>query len=400
MQKAEESYILALLVDSIPFAWAGTIPTLRRLRSLGWKPFWVLLFFVPMVKLTFFAVLCILHSHSATSSSSKNGIGWVHRFGSVLPSGKWGSAFLAVIIMTAITVLAAWTGIAAFKDYGWTIFVGLPICVGFLSALIDSSHEERSVRGCLTVANCSVLLAGAGLILFALGGVICLIMAAPLAFAVASIGGVLGYAAQKSFHWRAESPELFCSVIVLLRLAMGLQKAIPPSLPLLSVKTSVIVNAPPEEVWRDVVSFSELPPPKEMIFKLGIAYPIQAEIQGCGFGAVRHCNFSIGPFDDPIEVWDEPRLLKFSVTKNPEPMQEWTPYRDLHPAHLDGYLKSCAGQFLFTQLEGGRTLLEGSTWYHHHLWRANYWQAWSDRIIHTIHKRVINHAKNFSEKTE
>ena len=92
MQKAEESYILALLVDSIPFAWAGTIPTLRRLRSLGWKPFWVLLFFVPMVKLTFFAVLCILHSHSATSSSSKNGIGWVHRFGSVLPSGKWGSA--------------------------------------------------------------------------------------------------------------------------------------------------------------------------------------------------------------------------------------------------------------------------------------------------------------------
>jgi hypothetical protein len=400
MEKAEEPYFFALLVDSLPFLWAGTILTLRRLRSLGWKPIWILLFFVPVVKLAFFAVLCVLPSRNETSPCSKNGSRWLHRFGSVVPRGKWGSAFVAVIITTAITVLAAWAGIAAFKDYGWTIFVGLPFCMGFLAALIDSFHEERSLRRCLAVANCSVLLVGAGLILFALEGVICLVMAAPLAFVVASIGGVLGYAVQKSFHWRAESPKLFCSVIVLLPLAMGLEKAIPPALPLLSVKTSVVVNAPPEKVWRNVVSFSELPPPKEIIFKLGIAYPIRAEIQGCGVGAVRHCNFSTGPFVEPIEVWDEPRLLKFSVTKNPEPMQEWTPYRDIHPAHLDGYLESRAGQFLLTPLEGGSTLLEGTTWYHHHLWPANYWQAWSDRIIHTIHKRVLNHVKELSEKAE
>ena len=43
------------------------------------------------------------------------------------------------------------------------------------------------------------------------------------------------------------------------------------ALPLLEVKSSVIVNAPPEKVWRNVVSFSELPPPREFIFKLGVA---------------------------------------------------------------------------------------------------------------------------------
>jgi hypothetical protein len=216
---------------------------------------------------------------------------------------------------------------------------------------------------------------------------------------IATIGGALGYVVQRQFSWRDESPKLFCSLIVLLPLAMGLDHATPPALPLLSVKTSVIVNATPEKVWHNVVSFAELPPPREMIFKLGIAYPIRAEIHGRGVGAVRHCNFSTGPFVEPIEVWDEPRLLKFSVTQNPEPMQEWTPYRDVHPAHLDGYLESRAGQFRLVPLEGGRTLLEGTTWYHHHLWPAKYWQFWSDYIIHTIHKRVLNHVKQLSEKS-
>jgi hypothetical protein len=51
-------------------------------------------------------------------------------------------------------------------------------------------------------------------------------------------------------------------------------------------------------------------------------------------------------------------------------------------------------------LEGGRTLLEATTWYHHHLWPADYWQLWSDHIIHTIHLRVLRHVKQLSEAGE
>jgi hypothetical protein len=166
---------------------------------------------------------------------------------------------------------------------------------------------------------------------------------------------------------------------------------------LLKVVSSIEVNAPVERVWKHVVAFAELPPPDEALFKLGIAYPIRAEINGCGPGAVRHCVFSTGPFVEPIEVWDEPRLLKFSVTENPEPMQEWTPYRDVHPPHLNGFLVSRQGQFLLTPLPDGRTRLEGTTWYHHSLWPANYWQLWSDFIIHKIHLRVLRHVKQLAE---
>jgi hypothetical protein len=222
-----------------------------------------------------------------------------------------------------------------------------------------------------------------------------------LAFAIASLGGMVGYAIQESLRSRTESPRLFCAGIMLMPVFMGLEHALPPSAPLFQVTSSVVVNAPPERVWENVISFSQLPPPHELIFKLGVAYPINAEINGRGVGAVRHCNFSTGPFVEPIEVWDEPRLLKFSVTEIPEPLQEWTPYHNIHPRHLDGYLASEAGQFRLMPLDGGRkTLLEGTTWYRHHMWPEESWAVWLDHIIHTIHLRVLNHVKQLSEKNE
>src|SRR4051812_37804211 len=39
LQAAERPYFLTLLAVSLPFLWAGTVLTLRRLRSIGWRPF-------------------------------------------------------------------------------------------------------------------------------------------------------------------------------------------------------------------------------------------------------------------------------------------------------------------------------------------------------------------------
>jgi hypothetical protein len=128
-----------------------------------------------------------------------------------------------------------------------------------------------------------------------------------------------------------------------------------------------------------------------------VAYPIRAEINGRGPGAVRRCVFSTGAFVEPIEVWDEPRLLRFSVTENPPPMKEWSPIADIHPPHLEGYLASRRGQFLLTPLAGGRTRLEGTTWYQHHMWPAAYWRIWSDGIIRRIHMQVLKHVKRLAE---
>ncbi|MBL7685816.1 MAG: hypothetical protein JNK65_07290, partial [Deltaproteobacteria bacterium] len=162
--------------------------------------------------------------------------------------------------------------------------------------------------------------------------------------------------------------------------------------------TTLEISAPPEKVWKHIVGFTEIPDPTELLFRLGIAYPIRAQLDGRGVGALRHCIFSTGEFLEPIEVWDEPRQLKFSVISQPAPMQEWTPYRNIHPAHLDSYLRSNGGQFLLTPLAGGKTRVEATTWYWHDIWPASYWHVWSDYIIHKIHLRVLRHIKNEVEK--
>mgnify|MGYP003339746087 CR=1 FL=1 len=166
---------------------------------------------------------------------------------------------------------------------------------------------------------------------------------------------------------------------------------------LLEVRSAVVIAAPPDKVWNNVIAFSELPPPTEWLFKVGIAYPLRATLYGTGPGAIRHCVFTTGPFVEPIEVWDAPRLLRFGVTQNPPPMEEWTPYAAVHPPHLEGFLVSERGQFRLEALPDGRTRLEGTTWYRHHMWPERYWQWWSDYIIHRIHLRVLNHIKACSE---
>ena len=177
----------------------------------------------------------------------------------------------------------------------------------------------------------------------------------------------------------------------------GLRRKTLPEAPLFAVGSEVIVNAPPEKVWTNVVTFSELPPANDWLFDLGIACPTCATIKGEGVGAIRYCNFTTGPFVEPITVWDEPHVLAFDVTKQPPPMKELSPY-DIHPPHLDGHLESKRGEFRLVRLEGNRTQLIGTTWYKHNMWPATYWRTWSDFLIGRIHRRVLNHVKNLSEK--
>jgi hypothetical protein len=163
--------------------------------------------------------------------------------------------------------------------------------------------------------------------------------------------------------------------------------------PVFEVRTEIEIAAPPERIWPNVVAFSDLPEPREWLFRTGLAYPRRARMTGSGVGATRYCDFSTGSFVEPIEVWDEPRLLRFGVTASPPPMEEWSPYRHVAARHLQGYLVSKRGQFRLIALPGGRTRLEGTTWYQHGLWPAEYWRWWSDAVIHRIHLRVLRHIR-------
>lgn len=56
-------------------------------------------------------------------------------------------------------------------------------------------------------------------------------------------------------------------------------------------------------------------------------------------------------------------------------------------------LRSHRRQFALRPLGADSTLLEGTTWYTIRVHPNAYWRLWSDRIIHSIHARVLEHLK-------
>jgi Polyketide cyclase / dehydrase and lipid transport len=260
--------------------------------------------------------------------------------------------------------------------YGLSLFAILPVILGGLGAWMTNARTSQASAGYGALAG----LAGTGCF-FLLGweGAICILMSLPLVLPLSAAGGFLVWTLSLSRQ------SLKRAGLILLLPPASLAWDWNARAPVFEVRTSIEIAAPPETVWRNVVSFSDLPDPQEWYFRAGLAYPKRARIDGRGPGAVRYCEFSTGPFVEPIDVWEEPTLLRFQVTENPPPMEEWSPYRKVVPQHVHGYLVSRQGQFRLTALPNNRTLLEGTTWYQHGLLPAEYWRWWSDAIIHRIH---------------
>ena len=392
-------FYATLVTLALPFIWIGVVLTLRRLRDIGWPLWLVAVFFLPFVNLIFFLLLSAIPSREREPRTRRL-LGTKTLLDSIIPRSGFGSAVVGVLATTLLTIGMTVLSAQGLGNYGWGLFVGLPFCLGLSSVLVYGYHQPRTLGKCLLVALLSVALASAALIAVAIEGLICILMAVPLGAVMALFGGLMGYIIQRRpSHSSAGGYSLHAFSVILFALPalMLMERAIQLEPPLREVRTAVEINATPEEVWQQLVAFTEIPPPHELLFQTGIAYPIRAEIEGHGVGAVRHCIFSTGAFVEPIEIWDEPRLLKFGVTAQPPVMEEMSPYAHLHPPHLNNYLQSREGQFLLTPLSNGHTLLEGTTWYRNSFWPGEYWNLWSDYIIHRIHQRVLDHIKHLAE---
>jgi len=388
---------LTLLAISVPFIYLGICQTVRRLRDCMW-PLWLsALFFAPFVNLLFFLVLCIQPSRTTLEMGPRDAI-QARRLQLDWNDGKkWTAALVSIVSTTVLGIVFSALATAYPADYGWGLFVGLPFCLGLFATLVYSYSAPRSLGECMSVAVLPVGLVAAALVLLAFEGVICLVMAAPIGLGLSALGGLVGYAVQDG-RWRMRGrPAVMGVVLLIAPIWMKLDPWLQGEPPVHRVQSSIEINAPPEIVWQKVVGFSEISSERELIFHSGVAYPLRATIVGHGPGAIRRCEFSTGAFVEPIEVWDEPRLLQFSVTENPAPMEELTPYHHVEAEHLKGYFVSKKGQFELTRLDGNRTRLTGTTWYTDNVWPAGYWQVWSDYIVHHIHLRVLRHIRTEAE---
>lgn len=303
---------------------------------------------------------------------------------------RWWFTIITTVIIAELLTL--W-GIYGIETYGIFLFFLVPFFIGFASPIFYGYKNEITFKEARNIAFFSLIIYCLCLLFFAIEGIICILMAAPLGVLFTWIGSIFGYIIINKRENRA--PTTLAILIVVLPTFSFLEKD--STSELTSVVSSIEIKASPETVWKNVVEFPQLKEPTELIFKTGIAYPINAKIDGIGVGAIRHCNFTTGSFVEPITIWNQPKLLKFSVDEQPAPLKELS-FWDIDAPHLHDYFVSKEGQFKLKKLPNGNTLLEGTTWYYHNIKPSFYWSFWSNYIVHKIHYRVLEHIKTNSEK--
>jgi uncharacterized membrane protein YhaH (DUF805 family) len=375
----------ALVLITLPFLWIGVSMTMRRAVDAGRSPWLALLFFVPVVNFIVMAVLSLLPSAPSAVRPAAQRPAWA-------VDDRFKSAMLGVAASIGITLLTVGVGVYLRRSYSTGLFLGVPFTIGYISSYIYNQGHARPAGESVIIALVSVAIAGGAVMVFALEGAICTAMALPIAFVVAWPGAVLG----RIMARRSTDPAVGAGLALLVPLFLFVEPQ--PRPPNHEVLTVVEIAAPPDVVWRRVVSFPELPPPTQLLFRAGVAAPRRARIEGTGVGAIRYCDFTTGSFVEPITAWEESRLLAFDITSQAPPMTEWSPYRDVNPPHLDGYFRATHGEFRLTPLPGGRTRLEGRTRYVVAIFPQSYWTLPAGRIISAIHDRVLQHIKALAEE--
>jgi hypothetical protein len=254
--------------------------------------------------------------------------------------------------------------------------------------------RPRSARETTVVVWISLLLVAGVVFLFAMEGLICLLMALPIAAVLGVMGGVVG---RRIALRGGGSIANAAALLFVVPTGAAINTAIAPAPPSYEVVTVVDVAAAPTVVWRKVVQFHEIHAPLAWYFRGGVAYPVRATINGSGVGAIRRCEFSTGAFIEPITVWDEPRLLAFDVAHQPPPLKELSIYSKVYAPHINGYFRSQHGEFRLLALPAGGTRLEGHTWYSVDVYPQAYWRAISEVLLHNIHRRVLDEVKAEAE---
>lgn len=262
--------------------------------------------------------------------------------------------------------------------------------MGALTGFLFNRGYAATLRETIVVATGMFLVVAGAFLLLAFEGLLCIVMMLPIGMVVGLLGALMGRSIALSGR-QALPPAI--SAMLRLPIFVAIEPAHMTGLSLHEVQSSVVIEASPEHVWPHVIAFDPTTETPDLLSRLGIAYPRYAHIEGSGVGAVRYCVFSTGPFVEPITDWEPGQRLGFDVVSSPDPLRELGFYANLSPPHLHGYLRSRRGEFRLIALPGGRTRLEGSTWYEIEIAPEAYWRLWSDYLIHRIHDRVLEHIK-------
>jgi hypothetical protein len=158
-------------------------------------------------------------------------------------------------------------------------------------------------------------------LLFAWEAVVCVVMALPIFLPLATLGAGLAYVGYRAVgqHATRQQPLLLVMLLPYLVAPVEAWFEAPDSLHV--VTNSVVVEASPDAVWRQIVRVPEIGREEQrysVLHSIGLPRPVEATLSGQGIGAVRHASFEGGlVFVETVNEWQDRRSLGFSIVRDP-----------------------------------------------------------------------------------
>ena len=159
---------------------------------------------------------------------------------------------IAIFAGVLIPFLIGGISIAILGDYGWTVFMIVPFLMGFIPVYIIGRKQEIQLRESYKIGFATLGVVIFALLIFAIEGIICIVMASPLLILFVWLGAYLGYKTNAGNWLNPTNSTLM--LLLLCGLSMSFD-TVNKTEELIPVRTKVIVNAPIEKVWENVVTF-------------------------------------------------------------------------------------------------------------------------------------------------
>ena len=191
-------------------------------------------------------------------------------------------------------------------------FAIVPILMGLIAIWFwrNLKLSNWTIFGyCTILTFLAILLSG----IFLGEGVICLLIVSPLILLFIALGAFTG-----DIIFKRDNQKLNFSIITLL-IVVFIADSLSPHHYENMVSDCITINAPANQVWKNVVAFKKInAPDKFWLFKIGLPSPVQSTVEGYYVGAKRKCIFSNGyVFDEKITTYDVNQNLTFAITNQP-----------------------------------------------------------------------------------
>lgn len=298
--------------------------------------------------------------------------------------------YFIAILFTDQNLSSLWS----LDAFSWSFIMLVPYTIGILSTIFYVFREkplslwEAIILPWLSVGGLAIIL-----LFLSFGLLLCFIIATPIFFPAASLGGFSVWLIRKKHKW------LVALLVISLFSPFGLnpvEARFDKERVTVHTLTTIEISADVETVWAEIASVDPITETEHRFnwaHLIGLPRPVAATLSHPGVGGVRDAYFENGlRFDETITEWEDGERIRFDIRETSQ---------FLLPAPLDlidgETFDVVEGMYEIEQIDDERLILHLSS-EHFLTTRFNRYGAfWTDLLMRNLQNYILEIVKTRAE---